>query len=447
MLNGIWVAMIVGAIICGALTGRLDEVAKASTSVAKDAVSLAIGLIGVMAFFLGLMRVLHQGGFLKVMARVMRPVMTRLFPDVPEDHPAMSMMILNMVSNMLGLGNAATPFGLKAMMELNKLNPHPGTASNSMALFLAINTSGLAVLPTGMIAVRASLGAESPGSIFMTTILATLFSTAVALIVATVLCRMPAYKLPPIPVTPSGEVSGLSEIQGDIDTTVAEEEFAQDVGDASPKQRLVGWALVASVVAAFVVALYQRSIEVVDGNAIGWGGALKSAITDWPLVILIVVIVLYGVCRGVKVYDVLVEGGKEGFEVAIRIIPYLVAILVAVGMLRASGAIDLLVVGLEPITALVGMPAEALPMAFLRSLSGSGALAVSAEIMQTHGPDSLIGNIVATMQGSTETTFYVLALYFGVVQVRNTRHTLWACLAADLAGALGAVWFCRWLLT
>lgn len=447
MLNGIWIAMIVGAIICGALTGRLDEVAKAVTDSAKASVTLAIGLVGVMAFFLGLMRILHEGGLLTVMARAMRPVMTRLFPDVPEDHPAMSMMILNMVSNVLGLGNAATPFGLKAMMELDKLNPHKGTASNSMALFLAINTSGLAVLPTGMIAIRASLGSEAPGAIFMTTILATMFSTMVALITAKTLCRLPSYQLPPIPMDASGVVADDAGAEGAFDVSTEEEIFAQTTGEVSPKQRLVGWLLVASVVMAFGAALYRRSLEVVDGDLLGWGGALKSAVTDWPLVILIVGFILYGVCRGVKVYDAVVEGGKEGFDVAIRIIPYLVAILVAVGMLRASGAIDLLVVGLEPVTTLIGMPAEALPMAFLRSLSGSGALAVSAEIMQTHGPDSLIGYIVSTMQGSTETTFYVLALYFGIVQVRNTRYTLWACLAADAAGVLGAVWFCRWLLT
>ncbi len=446
MLNGIWVAMIVGAVVCGALTGKLDEVAAASVTSAKSAVTLAIGLVGVMAFFLGLMRVLHQGGLLTAMARFMRPIMTRLFPDVPDDHPAMSMMILNMVSNMLGLGNAATPFGLKAMMELDKLNPHKGTASNSMALFLAINTSGLAVLPTGMIAIRASLGSQAPGAIFMTTILATLFSTCVALLIAKTMSRLPVYQLPSNPTDAVDMSESVIDDSG-IDISAAQEEFSQTTGEVSFKQRLVGWGLVAAVAAAFGTALYRRSTEVVDGEVLGWLGALKSAITDWPLVLLIVGFVLYGVCRGVKVYDAIVEGGKEGFDVAIRIIPYLVAILVAVGMLRASGAIALLVDGLEPITAMVGMPAEVLPMAFLRSLSGSGALAVSAEIMQTHGPDSLIGNIVSTMQGSTETTFYVLALYFGIVHVRNTRYTLWACLAADLAGVLGSVWFCRWLLT
>ncbi len=446
MLNAIWVAMIVGAIVCGALTGSLDAVAKASTDSAKAGVELAIGLVGVMAFWLGLMRVLHKGGLLTAMAKVMRPVMTRLFPEVPPDHPAMSMMILNMVSNMLGLGNAATPFGLKAMMELNKLNPRKGTATNSMALFLAINTSGLAVLPTGMIAMRASIGANAPGSIFLTTILATMMSTVVAIGVAKVLCRLPRYRLEPA-LPGGGEVEVVEESAQAIDTTAAEEEFSQGMQEATSRERWTGRLLVVGVVLAFGLALQRRAAEVVEGELLGWGGALRSAVTDWPLAILIVGFVLFGVCRGVKVYDAVVEGGKEGFDVAIKIIPYLVAILVAVGMLRASGAIDMLVDILEPLTTMIGMPAETLPMAFLRSLSGSGAFGVSAELMNTHGPDSLIGNIVSTMQGSTETTFYVLALYFGAVQVRNGRHTLWACLAADAMGVLASVWFCRWLLT
>ena len=439
MLNAIWVLMIVGAVVCGALTGKLDLVVKASTDSANSAVELAIGLVGVMAFWIGMMKVLQEAGLLRAIARALRPVMTRLFPDIPPEHPAMSM------SNLLGLGNAATPFGLKAMMELNKLNQAKGVATNSMCLFLAINTSGLSILPTGMIAMRAQLGSAEPGSIVMTTIMATAISTTVAIIVAKTMERLPRFAVQ------SEGLAGIdtSEAERDIgalDTASAEASIEAEAQSVTGWQQWAAWGLIGLVLASLGYALSLEACAVVDGAALGWLGAFQIAIKEWLLLLLLVGILLYGVLRGVKVYDAVVEGGKEGFQVALRIIPFLVAILVAVGMLRASGAIDLIVVALEPITALVGMPAEALPMALLRTLSGSGAYGVSAEIMQTHGADSLIGQIVSTMQGSTETTFYVLALYFGVAQVRNGRHALPACLAADLAGALGAVWACRLIL-
>ena len=443
MLNAIWILMIVVSVVCGGLTGNLDAVAKASTDSAKAAVELAIGLVGVMAFWLGMMTVLQRAGLLKMMARALRPLMTRLFPDVPADHPAMSMMIMNITSNMLGLGNAATPFGLKAMTELNRLNTTPGVATNAMCLFLAINTSGLSLLPTGMIAVRANLGSTAPGSIVITTMAATLFSTIVAILISRLLSRMPRFAV--VPATGATETAEAAEEE--IDTQEAEALIEQGPPEVSPWQKAAGWTLIAAVVGSLGYAVSVKATTAVGGEALGWAGAIQVLFKDWPLVLLLVGIVLFGVLRGVKIYDCVVEGGKEGFDLAIRIIPFLVAILVAVGMLRASGAIDLLVNGLEPLTALVGMPAESLPMALLRTLSGSGAFAVSAEIMTAHGPDSLIGNIVATMQGSTETTFYVLALYFGAVQVRNGRYALPACLIADLAGALGAVWACRLLLT
>jgi len=438
--------MIVGAVVCGALTGKLDLVVKASTDSANSAVELAIGLVGVMAFWIGMMNILQQAGLLRAIARALRPIMTRLFPDIPPEHPAMSMMIMNITCNLLGLGNAATPFGLKAMMELNKLNETKGVATNSMCLFLAINTSGLSMLPTGMIAMRAKLGSLEPGSIVMTTIMATALSTTVAIVVAKLMERLPRFAMP-------GEgLSGVdtSEAERDIgalDTQDAEASLTVQAGLVEGWQQWAAWGLIVSVSGALAYALHIEASTVVDGAVVGWPGAFQTVVKQWLLLLLLVGMVLYGFLRGVKVYDAVVEGGKEGFQVAIRIIPFLVAILVAVGMLRASGAIDLIVVALEPITALVGMPAEVLPMALLRTLSGSGAYGVSAEIMQTHGSDSMIGQIVSTMQGSTETTFYVLALYFGVAQVRNGRHALPACLAADVAGALGAVWACRWLLS
>ena len=231
------------------------------------------------------------------------------------------------------------------------------------------------------------------------------------------------------------------------DTAEAEQRVVGRAKGGSAAERVTAGVLLCGLTAAFGYALAARALGWGGHEAAGWVAALRVAVSQWVLLVLLSGIVVYGLYRGVKIYDAVVEGGKEGFQVALRIIPFLVAILVGVGMLRASGAMDLLVYALEPITSRLGVPAEALPMALLRPLSGSGAYGVAAEIMQVHGPDSLVGCIVSTMQGSTETTFYVLAVYFGAVQVRNARHTVAACLTADVAGVLAAVWACRWLLT
>ena len=443
MLNAIWVVMIVIAVICGALTGTLDAVTKASIDSAKAAVDLAIGLVGIMAFWLGMMRILHHGGLLRDMARFLKPVMVRLFPDVPPEHPAMSMMIMNITSNMLGLGNAATPFGLKAMIEMNKLNKTQGVATNSMCLFLAINTSGLAIFPSGMIGLRAAAGAQYPGSIILTTMMATAISTTVAILSARALSGLPMFKREALVTAQPQEVhSSDTEILA-LDTEEAEALMVDEQAEVPAWQKRAGYGLALSVAAALLYALNQKATAV---DAPPLLDVFRGVFSDWLLVVLLVSIVIFGVIRGVKVYDAIVEGGKEGFDVALRIIPFLVAILVAVGMLRASGAIGLMVGVLDPFTSMIGMPAETLPMAMLRTLSGSGAYGLSSEIMAVHGADSLIGNIVSTMQGSTETTFYVLALYFGVARIKDSRHALPACLLADMAGVLGAVWACHLLL-
>ncbi|MBT6432918.1 MAG: spore maturation protein [Deltaproteobacteria bacterium] len=444
MLNAIWVVMIVIAVICGALTGTLDAVTKASIDSAKAAVDLAIGLVGIMAFWLGMMRILHHGGLLRDMASFLKPVMVRLFPDVPPEHPAMSMMIMNITSNMLGLGNAATPFGLKAMIEMNKLNKTQGVATNSMCLFLAINTSGLAIFPSGMIGLRAAAGAQYPGSIILTTMMATAISTTVAILSARVLSGLPMFKREALVTSQAQEVhSNDTEILA-LDTEEAEALMVDEQAEVPAWQKRAGYGLALSVAAALIYALNQKATAV---DAPPLLDVFRGVLSDWLLVVLLVSIVIFGVVRGVKVYDAVVEGGKEGFDVALRIIPFLVAILVAVGMLRASGAIGLMVGVLDPFTSMIGMPAETLPMAMLRTLSGSGAYGLSSEIMAVHGADSLIGNIVSTMQGSTETTFYVLALYFGVARIKDSRHALPACLLADIAGVLGAVWACHLLLS
>jgi spore maturation protein SpmA len=421
MLNGLFIILILGSILIAAATGQMQALFDAIVQDSRKAVELAIGLVGIMAFFLGLMRVAQDGGLLRSIARAVGPLMRKLFPGVPADHPAMSAMILNIASNMLGLANAATPFGIKAMEELDKLNGRKGTATNDMVLFLAINTAGLAILPSGVIGIRAALGSSDAAGIFFSTWFASGMATIVGVSAAFLLSRVPRFKRSAPPVLESAEVD--------------KREKEREGGETRSRRfrnilQLLFWTL-------FLLLLARHL----------WLAAASESIADmirgvgsyWMLPALVGGLVLFGWARGVRVYDSLVEGAKEGFQVALRIIPYLVAILVAVGMLRASGGIDLMVYILAPVTELIRMPAEALPMALLRPLSGSGALGIMSEIMSVHGPDSFIGYMVSTFQGSTETTFYVLAVYFGAIGVKKSRHTLPACLLADAAGILAAV--------
>ncbi|MDJ0949157.1 MAG: nucleoside recognition domain-containing protein [Alphaproteobacteria bacterium] len=392
----------------------MQALATAMIESAKGSVTLALGLVGVMALFLGLMKVAEAGGLLAIIARVVRPLMVRLFPEVPADHPAMGAMILNMSANALGLGNAATPFGIRAMQELDGLNPHKGTATNAMVLFLAINTSSVTLLPTGVIALRAAAGSGDPAGILPTTLFATICSTTVAIIAAKMYQRFSA-----VPVAPAFEEPGAPEASAPAAHAGA---LPGEASAAYPAW--VSWL-------ALIVVVTLIPLAILFG----------AAISPWIIPGLMLLLLGFGFVRGVPVYEVFVEGAKDGFQVALRIIPYLVAILVAVGMFRASGAMDLLIVPLGAVTELVGLPADALPMALLRPLSGSGAYGILASIIQDPaiGPDSYTGYLVSTFQGSTETTFYVLAVYFGAVGIRRVRHGLAAALTADLAGIVGAV--------
>ncbi|MCB9663676.1 MAG: spore maturation protein [Alphaproteobacteria bacterium] len=377
---------------------------------AKASVDLVIGLIGAMAFFLGLMRVAQDGGLLRVLSRVIRPLLVRLFPDVPPDHPAMGAMVLNLAANALGLGNAATPFGIKAMKELDALNPHKGTATNAMVLFLAINTSSVTLLPTGVIVWRETLGSARAADIMPTTLLATLFSTSVAILAAKTFQR---FARSPADVTPPDEVEVLPEAA------------TEAVDEGYPAW--VSWLSLAAVVAAVPLTVVYGTV-----------------VAPWIIPGLAFGMIAYGTVQGVPVYESFVAGAREGWDLAVRIIPYLVAILVAVGMLQASGALDVVIGVLDPVTSRLGLPGAALPMALLRPLSGSGALGVMVATMQdpATGPDTYVGFLVSTLQGSTETTFYVLAVYFGAVGVKRVRHALAAALTADAAGILGAVVAC-----
>jgi len=396
---------------------------------AKSSVTLAIGLIGVMTLFLGLMKVAEAGGLLTIIARLLRPLMVRLFPEVPAEHPAMGAMILNFSANVMGLGNAATPFGIRAMQELDRLNPNPGTATNSMALFLAINTSSITLLPTGVIALRASAGSTDPAAIMPTTLFATACSTIVAIVAAKLYARYwPAG--PAMTVMDRAAAGATDESRNDPtavngDATLAEAEAAAAAGQGYPL-----WVTVLAMLG--VVSLIPLTL------------AYGRAISPWIVPGLMLLLLGFGFVRRVPVYEVFVEGAKDGFQVAVRIIPYLVAILVAVGMLRASGAMDMIIGPLGKITSAVGLPADVLPMALLRPLSGSGAFGYLSSVLQNPdiGPDSYAGILVSTLQGSTETTFYVLAVYFGAVQIRRIRHALAAGLTADVAGVAAAVLIC-----
>ena len=400
-------------------TSPMAVLSLAVVDTAGSAVTLAIGLVGVMALFLGLMKVAEAGGLLVIIARIVRPLMVRLFPEVPAEHPAMGAMILNISANVLGLGNAATPFGIRAMQELDKLNPVKGTATNAMALFLAINTSSVTLLPTGIIALRAAAGSNDPAAILPTTLFATICSTTVAILAAKLYQRYSA-----APAAAGTVETGADAQQNTIPAEAAEH---LETGADGAYPAWVSWLALAAVAAIVpLTIMYGR------------------AISPWIIPGLIVLLLGFGLARGVRVYEVFVEGAKDGFQVAFRIIPYLVAILVAVGMFRASGAMALLVAPLGAVTGLLGLPPEALTMAILRPLSGSGAYGLVASIIEDPaiGPDSYTGLLVSTLQGSTETTFYVLAVYFGAVQIRRVRHALAAGLTADLAGVAAAVVIC-----
>jgi spore maturation protein SpmA len=429
VLNAFFVALVLVSVLVAAFTGHMEAVSSSSLDAAKKAVELALGLVGAMSLFMGLMKVAQDGGLLRLIAKAAAPVMKRLFPDVPENHPAMSAMILNIASNMLGLGNAATPFGIRAMQELDRLNPAKGTATNAMVLFLAINTAGLAILPTGVVALRAAAGSKDPAGIMFTTWFASACATLVAIVAATLLAKLPRFRS----TAPRGEVAPaaapaadpLPELPGEL---------------ARTPPRFGRWLAAAYVVAMILalVLLFRR-----EAGAKPWGDVARGVLSFWMIPALIAGLVLFGWARGVRVYESLVEGAKEGFQTALRIIPYLVAILVAVAMFRASGCLDLFVAAVSPLTAPIGLPAEAVPLAVLRPLSGSGAFGVMSEILTTRGPDSYLGYLVSTMQGSTDTTFYILAVYFGAVGIKKTRHAVPAGLLADAAGIAAAVFICH----
>lgn len=411
MMNYVWLFLVAIAILVAFITGNVKEITDAAFEYAETSVNIAFSLIGIMALWLGIMKIAEEAGLIRLLARAIRPVSRFLFPQIPSDHPAIGAIVMNLSANWLGLGNAATPMGIKAMEHLQELNEDKETASNAMIMFLALNTASITLIPMTVIGIRAGLGSQNPAAIIGTTIFASTMATITAIT--------------------------MVKLFSAIETTT--EGFGSFVSE-NLKGILVFLALVAFILTFWLSGLASIVTSILPENLFN---VVISTLSKYAIPVVLLIIPVIGLIKKVKVYETFVEGAKEGFQVAIRIIPYLVAILVAIGMLRASGAMEAFVTLLTPLTKLIGMPAEILPAAIMRPLSGSGALGVITELIKTHGPDSFIGQLASTIYGSTETTFYVIAVYFGAVNVKKIRYAIPAGLVADIAGILAAVFICR----
>ena len=383
---------------------KMKAVTNAAIDYAGKAVNIALGLVGIMALWLGIMKIAEQAGLIAIIAKSVRPLTRFLFPDVPQDHPAIGSIVMNVSANMLGLGNAATPFGLKAMEELERLNTKKGTATNAMITFLAINTAGLTLIPATAIAVRAASGSSDPAIIIGTSIFGATCATIAGISATKLLEKFPM---------------SFSDFLGLLKSS---------------------WKMISSLIILIAAAIFLITSGAL--SSIGSADTVKSIIqiiSVLAIPAIIISFVTFGFVKKVKIYEVFIEGAKEGFNVALRIIPYLVAMLVAIGIFRAGGAMDFLIMIISPATSLIGFLAEALPMALMRPLSGSGAIGIMTETIAVHGADSFLGILVSTLNGSSETTFYVLALYFGSVGISKMRHAVTVGLIADIAGAIGAL--------
>ena len=384
-------------------------------NIAGTAVTIALGLIGIMALWLGVMKVAEDAGLIAKLANMIKPITKKLFPEIPSDHPAIGAMLMNISANMLGLGNAATPFGLKAMDELDKLNPEKGTATNAMVTFLAINTAGLTLIPATAIAVRAAQGSADPAIIIGTSIFGASCATITGIVAAKLFEKFPITK---------GEFSNWFRENWKLPGAIILIILLFLIGSVT--------GLLSVIASAFSFINFEILKDVIQ------------ILSTVAIPFFILFFIGYGAIKRVKVYEQFVEGAKDGFNIAVKIIPYLVAMLVAIGIFRAGGALDnLLIPVMRVFTDLIGMPVEVLPMALIRPLSGSGSLGVMAETMSVYGTDSFIGVLVSTFFGSTETTFYVLAVYFGAVSIRKTRHAVVVGLLADVAGILGALFIVK----
>ena len=404
VLNYIWIAFFLIAFVVAVVkllflgdTSVFPAIMDSTFETSKTAFEISLGLTGVLALWLGIMRVGEQGGVVRAIARVLGPVFQKLFPEIPKNHPVVGNIFMNLSANMLGLDNAATPLGLKAMEGLQELNTKKDTASNSMIMFMVLNTSGLTIIPVSILVYRAQMGAAAPTDVFVPILLATFFSTLAGIIVTSLYQRINLFNR-----TLLLTLGGLS-------------------------------AAVAGIIWGF---------SRLDGAMMNLVGTTTANVL---LFIIIICFLLAGIKQRVNVYEAFVEGAKGGFETAVRIIPYLLAMLVGIGVFRASGAMDWLIEGVEWLVRLTGFDAEwvgALPTAIMKPLSGSGARGMMVDAMQTYGADSFVGRLSCIFQGSTDTTFYILAVYFGSVGIRHTRHAVTCGLLADLAGIIAAIGIC-----
>ena len=442
MLNYLWLGMIVVAVVLAGIQGNLDRLTTEALQAAQDSVlKIAFPLLGLTVFWLGLMRLAERAGLIQALARRLRPLLRWIFPEVPEDHPAMGSMVLNMAANMLGLNNAATPLGLRAMEDLQKLNPHPDTATNAMCMFLALNTSSLQLIPTTAISLLAAAGSKQPTAVVGTALMATTISTLVGFAAAKWLQNLRWFRVDPEDSVKRNdrEAPSPASEEEQVDSAIALDSTAS-AASASWLGRVVVWGYVV-LFAGIALRLWFQAIQ-----AHGWSvQTVMEPVSRLAVPFLIGWIVLWaGVCR-VRVYEEFVGGAKEGVELILRLIPYLVAMLVAIRMFRVAGGIEWMGKMLGPVLHFVGFPVELLPMALTRPLSGSATIGLLGDLVQRFGGDHLISRMGATLLGSTETTFYVVAVYFGAVGVRNVRHAVAAGLLADLAGILASVWICRWV--
>ena len=404
VLNYIWIAFFVVAFVIGLIQllffGNYDvfpAMMDSTFASSKTAFEISLGLTGVLSLWLGIMKIGEKGGVVNVLARLLSPVFCKLFPDIPKGHPVTGSIFMNIAANMLGLDNAATPLGLKAMEQLQELNPKKDTATNPMIMFLVLNTSGLTLIPVSIMVYRAQMGAAQPTDIFVPILLATFFSTLAGIIATSLYQRI----------------------------NLINRTMLLTLGGAS--------VLVAAVIWGFS-RMSKEEVDIVSTSA-----------ANILLMTIIVGFILAGVRKKVNVYDAFIEGAKDGFQTAVRIIPYLVAILVGIGVFRASGAMDWLIGGVKWTVEAVGGNTDfvgALPTALMKPLSGSGARGMMVDAMTTYGADSFVGRLSCIFQGSTDTTFYVLAVYFGSVGVRYTRHAVACGLLADLAGIIAAIAIC-----
>ncbi len=461
MLNYIWLALVLLAVALGGWNGHLKEVTDGAFDGAKTAVTIALGLIGIMALWLGVMRLAERAGLIQKLARGLRPVMTRLFPGVPDDHPAMGSMLMNMAANMLGLGNAATPLGLRAMRDLETLNSRPGTATNAMCTFLAINTSSVQLIPTTAIAILVAAGSTNPTAIVGTSLLATLCAATVAIVTVKLLEKLPWFRVGVAPGRVASVVAGIDDPgrsaspKGETNAPAATDASPDAAGITDRDYNLPLWAKgILALLLIFFLALFVRQVSP------EWLGLPASPIAPSPsyfvrsvsalsilaIPFLLAFFTLYAALCGLKVYDEFVEGAKEGFGVILKIIPFLVTMLVAIGMFKGAGGIDLLARVLSPILTPLHFPTDLLPIALMRPLSGGATLALFTDVVHRLGPENLVSLTAATIYGSTETTFYVAAVYFGSVGIRQTRHAIPAGLLADLTGVVASVIICRAVL-